>query len=479
MRTIAWDAAQPQVVGVCARTYSCVRASVSLLRLVPLPSLFPPCGAAAVFATATAASLRPCVCVFSQTKRPAAALLCTCRFVGHSSGGSRQAYSVTAAELRAALHTLNLSDDSTDAEVKRAFHAFAMAHHPDMKAAAATSSSPWSPGSSTADGSRDGDTASSSTRTDAAASATVADTTMHRGTEAYHLLRQVPFEMRQRILREGCHSGSSKGRFRGPFSDFQFTEEEYAKAQRIYRGDRSRRRQRRSDNEDRDGEDDLFDLRTEEGRRRAARFEEVKLRILGMRRRGRRDDLPPWRVPDSEDGAGASTAAFNAASSSTASSAGEQHARAGQRQGDSDKNWRSSSQHQPHKRAAGPRNPNRLGLHFFHSTVSNLKGVRDLYRSRPGFAGMDGSSFDNPSSAARVAPELAANPHLRRYILMKHRAEEKSIVDRAAKQPLMLLLALVCGAVLVLIGLRVSQTSSARARQDAGLRRRDEERGGA
>ncbi|KPA74289.1 hypothetical protein ABB37_09286 [Leptomonas pyrrhocoris] len=433
----------------------------------------------------------------TQLTRPAATLRCAYRTFGDAA--------VTAAELRAALRTLNLRDDCTEAEVKRAFQAFAILHHPDMNVAAASSSS-LSDGSAAAvadtdegSGAASSTTKTSSTPPSAAAAATAADASrrtaaesaemMHRGTEAYHLLRQVPFEVRQRILREGRHGGSSggDGRFRGPFRDFQFTEEEYAKAQRVYQGDRNRRRQRRrngSSGEDGDDTDDFFDLRTEEGRRRAARFQEVTSHIAEMRRRGRRDDLPPWRV---RDGADSTAAAFNAASSSSSSSstasgasAGQKQGRARQRRGGNGKEGEGGSRpRQSHSPGTGPRNPNRLGLHFFNSAVSNLNNVRDLYRSRPGFAGMDGSSYDNPNSASRVAAELAANPHLRQYILMKHRAQEKAIVDRAVRQPLLLFLILVCGIVLVLTGVKVARSSSARARQDEAIRERDEERGGA
>lgn len=367
----------------------------------------------------------------------AVALRCATRGYSDANRGAPQSHTVTAADLHAALRTLHLSESCTDAEVKRAFQAFAMLNHPDMKASALASSS-------------------SSSRTAADATPDGGAEAMRRGTEAYHLLRGVPFEARQRIFQEErCGRSGGGSRFRGPHDNFNFTAEEYAKAQRVYQGDRNRRRQRSSGGGGAIDDEDLFDLNTEEGRRRAARFEQVKARIHEMRRVGRRDDLPPWRV---EDQAGPSTAAFN-----TGASAQDQ-----QQRKDND--------------GKGPgqplRHPERLGLHFFQSTISNLRHVRDLYRSRPGFAGMDGSAYDNPASAARVAAELSANPHLRQYILMKQRAQEKAIVDHAVRQPLLLFLTLVCGFVLVLVGVRVSQLYSTRARQDEELRAREEERGG-
>lgn len=411
---------------------------------------------------ASAAAMRSRWCAPPRTSA-FAALCCTTRDVSDSAG--RKAHTTTttttAAELRAALRTLHLNDDCTDAEVKRAFQAFAMQHHPDMKAAVATSStssSAASPGSSVE---RDG--------------------AMHRGTEAYHLLRTVAFEARRRILRnqqqDGGGGGGAAGRFRGPHADFHYSEEEYAKAQRVYEGDRRRRRrpsqqqqQRRGNGQDDANEADaaFFDLNTEEGRRRAARLEEVTARIAEMRRRGRRDDLPPWRVYDdgrvdsAKESGRSSTAAFNSAAGASASTSSSS----------------SASSHSSSTAGSGPRNPHRLGLHFLQSTAASLRNVRDLYRSRPGFAGMDGSSFDNPGSAARVAPELSANPHLRQYILMKHRAQEKAIIDRAVRRPLMLLLLLVSVAVGVLMGLKVVSLNGARRRQDEELRKREEERGG-
>lgn len=388
----------------------------------------------------------------------AASALCTSSRLVSSNNSSSKHATTTAAELRAALRTLQLAEDCTDAEVKRAFQAFAILHHPDTNAANSTTSDK------------------------AEARAAI----MHRGTEAYHLLRDIPFTTRQRILKERCGGEGGGDRFRGPFSDFHFTEEEYAKAQRIYQGDRSRRRARRGGSGEADEE--LFDMRTEEGRRRAARFEELKGRIADMRRRGQREDLPPWRVYDNAgngaDAGQSSTASFNSVggaghgSSASASSAGF-GARGSNTSSSSSTTDRSTfSSSSGGDARGGPRNPNRLGLHFFNATAEQLRAVRDLYRSRPGFAGMDGSSYDNPGSAARVAPELQANPHLRQYILMKQRAQEKAIVDKAVRRPLVLFLLLVSVVVGVLTGLRFVQSYTARVRRDEETRRREEERGG-
>lgn len=344
----------------------------------------------------------------------------------HQRCAASSSSTVAATELRAALHTLGLDEDCTDAEVKRAFHAFAMEHHPDTSSA--TASTPA------------GDAAER----------------MHRGTEAYHLLRQLPFGVRQHILREGERGA---GRFRGAHdSDFEFTEEEYAKAQRVYQGDQQRRRQRqqRGDHNSNDEGEDLFDQRTAEGRRRTARLNEFQERIHHMRRMGLRDDLPPWRVDDRQQQAqhqSPSGSAKGATGSSTSSADA--------------------------RRADGPRNPHRLGLHFFSTSASRLREVRDLYRTRPGFAGMDGSSYDNEGSAARVAPELRANPNLRQYILMQHRAQEKAIIDRAVRRPLFLFIVLAFIAATALMLASTVRTYQTRLRKDDELRRRDDARGGA
>jgi curved DNA-binding protein CbpA len=398
-------------------------------------------------APTTAASLLPPSTTAAPTPAAGATVaLCWARRDFTSDGAApRQGHTVTAADLRTALHTLDLHDDCTDADVKRAFRAFAMLHHPDMNAAVFSSSG-------------SGDSESHST---GSSTASAAGDVMRRGTEAYHLLRQTTYAVRQSILKEAVQrgGGAGAGRFQGPGSNFHFTEAEYAKAQRTYEGDRRRRRQRRQRRGEGgrgdDSDADLFDLNTPEGRRRASRFDELKSRIVEMRRRGRRDDLPPWRA-DEDASTKTSTAAFNAGAFGEGPSESQRPPGGGE-----------------------PRNPNRLGLHFFHATVSNLTRVHDLHRRHPSFAGMDGSSYDNPRSAAQVAPELSVNPKLRQYILMRQRAQEKAIVDRAVKQPLLLFLLLVCGGVVVLVAVRVARSHDARVHHDEALRRRDEERGGA
>ncbi|TPP45295.1 DnaJ domain family protein [Leishmania donovani] len=380
-----------------------------------------------------------------------AATMCSYRCV--SSGTSQhQQQHVAADELRAALRTLGLAEESTDAEVKRAFQAFAIQHHPDTNAvwAAALSSS---------------DEASSNTRSQAHAAER-----MRLGTEAYQLLRRIPYGVRQHILRgEGQGGGVGvRGRFRGPHdANFTFTAEEYAKVQRIYQGDRHRRRRHRGGRDksggagDGNGDEDLFDARTEEGRRRIARLNEFQARVVEMRRRGIRDDLPPWRVYENDKGAG--TVGDSRSASTSGGDAEDGH----------------QERHGSRAAGTGPRNTNRLGLHFFNVTTSSLREVRDLYRSRPGFAGMDGSSYDNPHSAARVAPEISSNPHLRQYILMKSRAQEKAIVDRAVGRPLLLFLLLVTLSAAMVMMAATVRSYRMRMQKDEDLRRRDEERGGA
>ncbi|KAK7201747.1 hypothetical protein NESM_000240600 [Novymonas esmeraldas] len=381
-----------------------------------------------------------------------AALVCSCRCSSgtgsssssSSSSGSSELHAVSADELRRALHTLGLAEKSTDAEVKRAFHAFVMLHHPDTRAVTA----PRAAEADTAGGKSD-----SGVRSHGGVDA--ADR-IRGGTEAYHLLRRVPHDVRQQILQESSSSSSSGGargrRLRNPRdTEFEFTEEEYAKAQRVYEGGRRAQRSSRRGHGDDAGS---FDMRTEDGRRRTARLNEFQERILNMRRRGLRDDLPPWRVHDG-----------GAADSGSSSSGGGDDSGGRDRHGNA-------------YRSSGPRNPQRLGLKFFGSTAAGLREVRELYRSRPGFAGMDGSAYDNDASAARVAPELSANPHLRQYILMKHRAQERAIVDRAVQRPLLLFVVLVCVAAAVVMGVGMASAYRARMRQDTELRRADEERGG-
>ncbi|KAG5510943.1 hypothetical protein JKF63_06444 [Porcisia hertigi] len=390
----------------------------------------------------------------SGVSRSAVTTRCAYRSV--SSGSSQQQqHCIAADEVRAALRTLGLAEDSTDAEVKKAFQVFAKQHHPDANAAAAAEAS-----------------LGSERLSDNRGSEADASSRMRLGTEAYQLLRKVPYEVRQRILREeGCGGGPGvvQSRFCGPHdTSFSFTEEEYAKVQRIYQGDHHRRRRRRRSGRDVADRDDsdaggYFDTRTEDGRRRTARLNEFQARIMEMRRRGIRDDLPPWRVYASEKGAGA---------------AGD--ANFGSTSGD-----RANDGHLKHSgtytTGTAPRNnPLRLGLHFFNATTTttaSLKGVRDVYRSRPTFAGMDGSSYDNPGSAARAAPEISANPRLHQYILMNHRAEEQAIVDRGTRLPLLFFVFLVCLSVVVMAA--AAQSHRARIQKDVELRRRDELRGGA
>ncbi|CBZ23693.1 conserved hypothetical protein [Leishmania mexicana MHOM/GT/2001/U1103] len=295
---------------------------------------------------------------------------------------------------------------------------------------------------------------------------------MRLGTEAYQLLRRIPYEVRQRILHEDGQSGGAgvRGRFRGPHdANFTFTEEEYAKVQRIYQGDRNRRRRHRggrdknggAGNSDGGGDEDLFDARTEEGRRRIAQLNEFQARVAEMRRRGIRDDLPPWRVYEKDKGAG--TAGDSSSASTSGGDTGDGH----------------QERHGSRAAGTGPRNTSRLSLHFFNVTTANLREVRDLYRSRPGFAGMAGSFYDNPHSAARVAPEINSNPHLRQYILMKYRAQEKAIVDRAVGRPLLLFLLLASLFAAMVMMAATARSHRLRMQKDERLRRRDEERGGA
>ncbi|AIN95768.1 hypothetical protein LPMP_070820 [Leishmania panamensis] len=328
------------------------------------------------------------------------------RCISSGSSQHQQRQCVAAGELRAALRTLGLTEESTDADVKRAFQAFAIQHHPDTNTALVAA--PSDAGEAIRGNER---------------SAAQAAERMRLGTEAYHLLRQIPFEVRRHILR-------GEGRLRGPHdTPFVFTEEEYAKVQRVYQGDHRRRRHRGGRGRGRcdgDSGEDLFDTRTEEGRRRIARLNEFQARIAEMRRRGIRDDLPPWQVYESGKGAG--TAGHSGSASTSGGSVGdEQQGRYG-----------SPATY------SGPRNPHRLGLHFFNATAASLRGVRDLYRSRPPFLGMDCSSYDRPLSAARVAPEISASTYLRQYILMKSCAQGKAIADRVMRWPLRQLLLLTC-----------------------------------
>ncbi|KAG5507206.1 hypothetical protein JIQ42_06612 [Leishmania sp. Namibia] len=377
--------------------------------------------------------------------RTVAATGCLHRCVSSGSSQHQQQDCVAASELRAALHTLGLGEDSTDAEVRRAFHSFALHHHPDTNAAFTAAQS-----------------ASGKASSDSSSEAHAAER-MRLGTEAYRLLRKIPYEVRQHILRgqRRCEGGE-RGRFCGPRGGhFAFTEEEYAKVQRVYQGDRRRRRHRGGrDKGSGDGED-LFDTRTEEGRRRIARLNEFQARILEMRRRGLRDDLPPWRVFESDKGSGA--AGDSGSASTGRGNAGDGHQECGR------------------SRAAGTRlrNPHLLSLHFFNSTAAGLREVRDLYRSRPAFAGMDGSAYDNPLSAARVEPEIKANPHLRQYILMKHRAQERATVDRAARRPLLLFLSLACLSASMVMMTAIARWHRRRMQKDEEVHRRDEVRGGA
>ncbi|KAG5486218.1 hypothetical protein LSCM1_07338 [Leishmania martiniquensis] len=369
--------------------------------------------------------------------RTMAAAGCSHRCVSSGSLQHQQQPCVTASELLDALQTLGLSEDSTDLEVKRAFQAFAIQHHPDTSAASAVAQS--TSGNSGGEGS----------------SKAHAAERMRLGTEAYRLLRRIPYEVRQHILRgQGRSRGGEDGRSRGlRDGHFAFTEEEYAKVQRVYQGDWSRRRHRSGD-----AGEDLFDSRTEEGRRRIARLNEFQARLLQMRRRGLRDDLPPWRVFESDKGAGAGTACSRGSASSNGGDAGD-----GRQQCDGSRS----------------RHPHTFRLHFFRDTAARLGELGDLYRSRPEFAGMDGSSYDNPRSAARVEPEIKANPHLRQYILMKYRAQEKAIVDRAVRRPLLLFLLLASLSAAMAMAAAMARWHRKRMQNDEAICRRDEGRGGA
>ncbi|GET86083.1 hypothetical protein, conserved [Leishmania tarentolae] len=374
---------------------------------------------------------------------------CRCVSSGSSQHERHPHQHVTADDLRAALRTLGLAEDSTDAEVKRAFQAFAIQHHPDTNVVLTTSKS-----------------SSHNAGSDTSSQENAAER-MRLGTEAYQLLRRIPYEVRQHILRgEGHGSGAGgRGRFRGPHDDnFAFTAEEYAKVQRIYQGDRHRRRRHRDDGRKNDGNgdsDDFFNARTEEGRRRIARLNEFEARVMEMRRRGIRDDLPPWRVYEKDKGT--DTASDSKSASRSGGAAGDRH----------------QERHGSGAAGTGPRNPNRMGLHFLNVTAAGLREVRDLYRSRPGFAGMDGSSSDNPHSAARAAPEIGANPHLRQYILMRNRAQEKAIVDRAVGRPILLFLLLACLSAAMMTMAAMARSYRRSMQKDDDLRRRDMERGGA
>lgn len=215
---------------------------------------------------------------------------CPARFYSSSAPAA-----VSAEQLTAALAVLRLPSNCSDADVKKAFQAYAKKYHPDMhQGNTAASHSAVSPGSKTSSGS------SSCNKADDSACA------MQSGTDAYQLLRRTSFEDRQRLLQRG--SGSR--RFQGPSCPFQYTTEEYCRAQKAYQGHPNSRSAaslhadaassgRRTPTTAATPETRTdFDERTTEGRRRTARFNEYQERVEWMRRQGLRDDLPPWRTQE-------------------------------------------------------------------------------------------------------------------------------------------------------------------------------------